>query len=229
MQLFARDEDGLISSDRAIKGRGYHCLECSGELRVREGLYRRRHFFHLPLQPSRCYTGTSPVHLAVQNKIIEMLPKGEAQIEKAFPQINRIADVVWDVKKILFEVQCSPIGLGEVRARMEDYARLGYRIIWILHDTLFNQKRLSAAEHFLRPCHAYFTSIDETGRGTIYDQHETFSLSRRIRKGAPCPVDLNDPIFKKKRRSRKGNMSIFDRLKCSAHLIYHLILKRANS
>ncbi|MEM8728221.1 MAG: competence protein CoiA family protein, partial [Chlamydiota bacterium] len=80
-------------------------------------------------------------HQAVQRAIGTALP--QVILEKSFPEIHRIADVVYPPKKIIYEIQYSPITLKEVQQRNRDYATLGYTVIWILHDRHFNRKILS--------------------------------------------------------------------------------------
>ena len=53
-------------------------------------------------------------HRFIQEKLQALLPPGEAQIEYSFPLIGRIADIAWIQKKVIIEVQCSPISLEEV-------------------------------------------------------------------------------------------------------------------
>ena len=50
----------------------------------------------------------------------------------------------------MFEIQCSPITAREIEERNSDYQSLGYQVIWILHDSLYNKGRLTAAEYFLQ-------------------------------------------------------------------------------
>ena len=230
MQLFAQDKGEPVSSDQAIKGKDYTCFECKGVLRVKEGLYRRRHFFHMARSPLCRHSQKSLVHLAVQRRILEILSEENLFLEHPFPQINRIADVFWEAKKIIFEVQCSYISLKEVKERMADYASLGCRVIWILHSARFNRKTLSAAEHFLRPSHAYFTSIDENGKGIIYDQYEIFSLGRRIMRGSALVIDLKKPLKMQKKSTVKGaDFELSAKLKHFFRFIYSLILKWASN
>src|SRR5262249_1190572 len=63
-------------------------------------------------------------------------------------------------------------------------------IVWVLHDKQFNQKNLSAAEHFLRNIPCYFTNIDKAGLGVIYDQFEVIKDYKRMFKGPPLTVSI---------------------------------------
>lgn len=155
-------------------------------------------------------------HRLIQERLKTLLPPNEAQIESPFPKLRRIADLAWATEKIIFEVQCSPISLEEVLLRNADYARAGYAVIWILHDTSFNQKHLSAAEVFLRGRVTYFVHIGKNGEILIYDQQEKILKSQRLFKGFSLPIPLKKPFSKikplcaltkkKKRKSRAKNL-----------------------
>ena len=125
----------------------------------------------------------SLAHLAIQNHLKTLLSGSE--LEKEFSQINRIADVVWEERKIIFEIQVSPITLQEAQNRCHDYESLGYSLIWILHDKKFNKRLPGQAELFLRAKTSYFAS------GTfIYDQQEVIQEGVRAFRGPKLAVDL---------------------------------------
>lgn len=225
MQFFAYDESQIIFAEEAYKGKDYRCPECHGRLRVKEGIHRRKHFFHFRPSSFCRQSRKTEVHLTIQKKILQSLPEGQAILEKRFPSISRIADVVWESKKRIFEVQCSPISLQEVKSRMADYASVGYQVIWILHDFRFNRKRLSAAENYLRPSHAFFTSINTKGRGMFYDQYEVFSTGIRVEKGPPHPIDVGLPPQKRPKPPPKKSQ-IPELIKDWSRFLYYLILKQ---
>ncbi|MDX8430886.1 MAG: competence protein CoiA family protein [Candidatus Algichlamydia australiensis] len=111
-------------------------------------------------------------------------------MEKRFSEVNRIADLVWEKEKIIFEIQCSRIPLQEVKNRKKDYQNCGYSLVWILLDRHFNRSWLTHAEIFLRSGHCYFTN----GRGQFYDQVEIIKGRRRLFRGHPLPISLSNPI-----------------------------------
>ena len=74
-----------------------------------------------------------------------------------------------------------------------DYERLGFRVIWVLHDKHFNKKMLSRAEAFLRKKTCYYSNLDANGKGEIYDQFERLSHRWRRYKSKPFPIDLSHP------------------------------------
>ncbi len=187
MQLFAFDGTFPISATHAVKGKNYLCPECGASVRVRKGPSRQTHFYHLRTLPNCRQHQKSLEHVQMQLKIFELT---SAQIEAPFPSIGRIADCAWHEKKIVFEVQCSPISLEEAKSRVLDYRSLQYEVIWILHDKRFNAKTLLAAEKYLRTTGCYFTNIDKEGLGIVYDQFEVIKENRRIYQGPPLTVSL---------------------------------------
>ena len=133
------------------------------------------------------------LHTLVQNYLHSHLPAKESFIEYRFH--NRIADIAWLTKKLVIEVQCSPISLSEVKQRIEDYKKLGLKTIWILHQCSFNKKIATRAEFFLRTTQTcYFTNITGGGHGYIYDQKETFKARIRTYRSPHIPIDLAKPI-----------------------------------
>ncbi len=194
MQLYALDEkDEIINAERAQKQRDYRCLECSCCVRLRSGSYRKRHFYHLEPNRSCRLHRKGVVHLQLQTYFYRHLPEGDCQLEYRMPAIRRIADVVWFSKKIVFEIQCSSITAEEVIQRNLDYQKLGWTVIWILHERRFNHIRLSAAEHVLRFLPHYFTNMNSLGEGMIYDQFDLSHQGIRHDKMDPLPVDVTQP------------------------------------
>jgi hypothetical protein len=187
---FARDKKGhLIPLEVAVRGVVYTCPDCAGDLRLRGGRFRRRHFYHSSKNCTR--QGKSETHLEIQRHLHRLLPEGEATIEREFPQINRIADVYWHTRKIVFEIQCSAISGSEIAERNADYARLGFEVVWILHLARFPLRGKSQAQQQLAPRLHYYTNMDRHGRGTIFDP---LSMSLTVDLSRPCsytPRQLN--------------------------------------
>lgn len=213
MQLFATDENNcLISARQARKHQDYHCLECRGIVRRRGGVHRTLHFFHLNSSATCRQNGKSMTHLQAQHHIRAVLPPEECQLEKHFPSIERIADAVWEAKKIIFEIQCSPISAEEVLQRNSDYGTLGYQVIWILHENQFNQWKQSSAEMALVSSPHYYTNIDEEGSGFIYDQLILFWNGLRKLRLEKHPIDISSPSAMQKKDSLVCPKVILERL-----------------
>lgn len=200
--MFASDDSGqLIAARLAKKQTDYSCLECRGPVRLRKGKHRQPHFFHLSHNRLCRQSGKSQIHLCIQQHLQEILPHDEVILECRFPKISRIADVVWLRRRLVFEVQCSPISQEEVLARNRDYKSEGFQVVWILHERRFNQWRMTAAEEALQKSPCYFTNFTAAGKGIIYDQASKVHGGRR-RRLSPClKVDLSVPQAVLKRKT----------------------------
>jgi len=195
MQLYACDSNNrLTTADSAQKGVDYRCPECAGVVRVRKGSHKQPHFFHLTHNRNCRQSGKSAVHLAIQNHLLNILPKGEVSLECRFPEKGRIADVVWMPKRLIFEVQCSPISAEEVASRNSDYSQLGFQVVWLFHDFRFNSWRVTAAENSLWNRPFYYTNMNAKGEGIIYDQTCKIHQGVRRKRSQKSRVDLTKPL-----------------------------------
>ncbi len=176
MQLYALD----LSKKKcyvlaALRAQDYFCLECGGRVRVRQGDKMRPHFFHIQDHESCRQAGKTEAHIDIQELIQSQIGKDKCVQELKFTSINRIADVAWVEKKIVFEVQCSPILAEEVAARNRDYESCGWDVVWVLYDKTFNQKTLKPAEKELLKRTHYFSDAND-----IYDQCHAIKGYRRL-------------------------------------------------
>lgn len=196
MQLRALDENGtIITASQALKKYPYRCLECSGIVYLRSGVHRKKHFFHLESTHHCRQNGKGIIHLHIQQYLFNGLPREDCQLELCFPTIQRIADVAWISKKIIFEIQCSPISEEEIEARNRDYQSLGWDVVWIFHDARYNKRCLVAAELAMHEKLHYFTDIDFEGKGMIYDQISIVRYGKRVILTDRFPVDLSIPLY----------------------------------
>ncbi len=194
MQLYALDITGQLTSARqALKHQDYQCLECEQMVRLRGGPYRQPHFYHLEPTPFCRQHQKGPIHLQLQSYFVQCLPAGDCVLEQRFPSINRIADVAWLSQKIIFEIQYSAISAQEVMQRNQDYQKIGWQVVWILHDHRYNQRRLSAAEMVLRSSPHFFSNMNRMGQGIIYDQFDVCTHGVRQERMAPLPIDITQP------------------------------------
>lgn len=194
MQIGALDLTGsLVFAEKANRHQDYQCIECKEKVRLRRGMHRQAHYYHL--QPNRvCKQHTKGMpHLMLQHFLKNILPDEEAEIECQFPSIGRIADVAWHPKRLIYEIQCSPISAQEVKERNRSYASIGYQVVWIFHDSRYNQHRLSTAEMFLMNQPHYFTDMDECGEGKIYDQLAIIAKGKRVNRSPTLSIDPTSP------------------------------------
>lgn len=196
MQICALDPtDSLVFATNANKHQDYQCLECKEKVRLRRGLHRQAHFYHL--QPNRlCRQHSKGMpHLMLQHFLQNILPEEEAEIECPFPAIGRIADVAWHPQKLIYEIQCSPISAEEVRARNQSYASIGYQVVWIFHNDRYNQYRLTSAESVLADHPHYFTDMNALGEGSIFDQPSSIINGKRVSRLPSLSIDPSTPKF----------------------------------
>ncbi len=131
----------------------------------------------------------SSLHQTIQQTLQRRLPKGEASLE--YPLGELIADIAWPKKKLVFEVQCSPISILDAKRRTEGYLKEGFTPIWILHQKTFNQHKISDGEGYLRKAtECYYTDITELGQGRVYDQRERIEGGVRLFRSDPREIDI---------------------------------------
>ena len=194
MQLYAHDEDGqVVSAVQAQRQRNYLCLECQGKVRIRAGFHRQHHFYHLQLTPGCRQSQKSLEHLQTQIHLQRIIGQNACHLEYRFSEVNRIADVAWPTEKLVFEVQCSPISAKEVAARIQDYRKIGFEVVWILHEQTFGQQRLTAAELRLRNHPCYFCNMNADGEGLIYDHFDLIRQGLRTHRLDALSVNLSQP------------------------------------
>ncbi len=190
MALYALDTDSnLVFAADAAPLQTYRCPECRCPVQKRTGLHKRPHFCHLRNAPQCRLHSKSIDHLVFQTRLKEAIP--ELEMERPFPSILRIADLCWERKKIVFEIQCSLILPPEAEERRRDYAKERYALVWLLDDRLYNKKKLRLSEEILRREAGYFISLQ---KGLVYDQFDPTRDGARLMKGPPLPVDLSKPL-----------------------------------
>jgi len=191
--FYALDEEDLpVWADEAEEKQTYFCWECRGPVRKkRAGRRRMPHFYHIRTSKSCRLYSKSEDHMVAQVALQKLLPEGETVLEKPFVGLLRVADLVWEPKRIVFEIQCSKITAYEVEKRVKDYKNEGYDVVWILDDRLFNQWKLRPAEPELRRHSCYFATLRKTVG--FYDQFEILVEGRRIHRGRKLPVQLSAP------------------------------------
>ncbi len=193
MALYATNGEDCIFAADADPAASFRCLECRSPVKVRRGVSRMPHFYHLQ-KSSRCHLySKSEDHLLLQLQVQKLFLPDRVEIERPFLSIHRIADLLWEKEKIVFEIQCSKLDLFEAQKRIVDYRKAGYEVVWLLDDRIFNKALIRPAEEFLRSGSAYFFSFERTGFSHFYDQLEIVIDRKRCKKGHPLRVELSKP------------------------------------
>lgn len=194
MQLCALDSHNtLVFAQKAHKHQDYICLECCNTVRVRSGAHRQPHFYHIKPNNACRQHSKGMAHLLLQYYLKAQLPEDEAFIEYRFADINRIADVVWITKRLVYEIQYSPISAEEIIARNNAYASIGYQVIWILHDQRYNKDKLTSAEDILQTTTHYFSNMNANGEGVVYDELSLHANGLRNFRLPRRTIDLTSP------------------------------------
>jgi len=187
MQVYAFDEKGFrVFAENAAKGSDYICMECGNRVRRRAGYKKRHHFFHLKAEKKCSQHRKSHTHIFLQALIVDQIQNGSGMLctqEEPFTQISRIADVCWHEKQIVFEVQCSPISIEEIKKRTADYESIGWYVIWVLLDRTFLKRTNSFVVSFLQKRTHYYANYRQK---QLFDYCRHFAESKEL-----CHVNLS--------------------------------------
>ena len=116
-------------------------------------------------------------------------------------------------EKIVFEVLSSQIPFNEIKKRVKDYSSIGFSVIWVLYDQVYNQIITCQSERYLRKYYStYFFSLAPNKEGFFYDQFEYFKGMQRLQRGPPLviknffpkrllQIQKNFPNFLKEKKS----------------------------
>lgn len=125
----------------ALRDRDMACPLCDREMRVAQGMLKKPYFFHL----TTCHHDweihpESEVHIELKRYIAQTLPRmvdeysgASYQIEVPIEGCKRIADVLFtlrDGRRIVHEIQLSPITIDVLNARTDDYQSVGLEVYW---------------------------------------------------------------------------------------------------
>ncbi|MEZ5315210.1 MAG: competence protein CoiA family protein [Chlamydiales bacterium] len=127
----------------------------------------------------------------IQKTIEKRLAPEEVWLKRYFSEIDRTADVVWPAQNLIFQIQSTPISVKEIKRQIDDYEKIGYTIVWILHASYYNFYYLTSVESFLRSYTHYFTNINSLGEGDIYDQHALVTWRQRLIRTPRYPINLS--------------------------------------
>jgi len=148
MQVYALNvQRQRVFIENAKKEELFFCIECGEKVAPRGGHKVQRHFYHIQRNSSCSLHKKSFAHIQLQRFITSLLGD-DATEERPFKEISRIADVAWEQKKIIFEVQCSSISYEEIAGRMKDYHSIGWRVVFLFHDIRFQKSPCPLHPHY---------------------------------------------------------------------------------
>lgn len=132
-------EDDNIES---IKERKLFCPGCKGEVVLKNGNIKARHFAHKSLKNCEFYSeNESQEHLQLKMDLYKWLNYDTyAQVEYYLPEIMQIADIMVELN-IALEVQCSSLSLKRLSERTLSYKKIGCSVLWLLGKKLHLDKK----------------------------------------------------------------------------------------
>lgn len=134
--LYGKTNRGnLVNAAHALKELHYYCPLCQQKLTLKQGKYKCAHFAHRGLSCN--YKDETYVHYQAKYAIGQRLKHlgFHVEIEPFLQQSKQIPDILVNSKLIL-EIQCSPITIKQLQLRTNTYESLGYKVIWIIEDTI---------------------------------------------------------------------------------------------
>ncbi|OFI45830.1 hypothetical protein BG262_07470 [Floricoccus penangensis] len=154
-------EDDNIES---IKERKLFCPGCKGEVVLKNGNIRARHFAHKSLKNCEFYSeNESQEHLQLKMDLYKWLNYDTyAQVEYYLPEIMQIADIMVELN-IALEVQCSSLSLKRLSERTLSYKKIGCSVLWLLGKKLHLDKKVNKLNmnflYFSMNCGFYYWEL----------------------------------------------------------------------
>jgi len=121
------------------------CHLCGGELIIKAGLERVKHFSHKPDSPCSCDYDRHPEsyeHLFFKKLLAEKLGSEfqeylgiPPRLEYPIREVKRVADIVFEFPNgwlIAHEIQLSSITIEDLEDRTNDYRNAGVDVVWWL-------------------------------------------------------------------------------------------------
>ncbi|MCW8891236.1 MAG: competence protein CoiA family protein [Sedimenticola sp.] len=129
------------------------CHLCGGELIIKAGFTRIKHFAHKPNSPCSCDYDRHPEsyeHLFFKRLLASEIGKeyreylgAKPRLEYPIHEVKRIADIVFEFPNgwlVAHEVQLSSITIEDLENRTNDYRNAGIDIIWWLGKSADTRK-----------------------------------------------------------------------------------------
>jgi len=114
--------------------RGFFCMQCQKPVVFKNGTRKRAHFSH-EKEGVSISNPESAAHILVKHSLARWLEEQQVmvEVEKRFPQIDRIADVYFEYQNLQYvlEIQKSPMSDAEFNQRVNDYQSINATVLWI--------------------------------------------------------------------------------------------------
>lgn len=136
---------------KEIDRKDIECHLCGGDLIIKSGMLRIKHFAHRPSAPCKCDYASHPEsyeHIFFKNLIAKRIGAefseylhATAQLEFPVPEVKRIADIAFTFPGgwvVIHEIQLAKISTHELAQRSHDYHDAGYEVVWWLGHSADN-------------------------------------------------------------------------------------------
>ncbi|NDE63055.1 MAG: hypothetical protein EB053_01730 [Chlamydiae bacterium] len=111
----------------------------------------------------------SDLHAILQKFLKNKFFDSEIELEKPFSKIGRVADLVFEKEKLVVEIQTSLIRVTEMLQRQEDYKKVGYSVLWLVHRDLFLKENRPLVTRFFYKKRAYAFSFGPQNQFHFYN------------------------------------------------------------
>jgi competence protein CoiA len=204
----AQSSERVVAFSTPRSAGPFSCPECGAEVIIKKGKVRIHHFAHRTKSQCAHGDGETDTHRRAKEAIFRMLTRSsgveDCRIEERCGP-NR-ADVLFLIRGqwVAVEVQRSSLAPADLKARTENYTRLGVAVIWVLTDKF--EGRRCRPNHWQKWLHAlafgsvfawdYGCMVVPIGfapaygfKGDGYDRDGTFhpACSYRL-KATRCPI-----------------------------------------
>jgi len=109
-------------------------MQCQKPVVFKNGTRKRAHFSH-EKEGVSISNPESAAHILVKHSLARWLEEQQVmvEVEKRFPQIDRIADVYFEYQNLQYvlEIQKSPMSDAEFNQRVNDYQSINATVLWI--------------------------------------------------------------------------------------------------
>lgn len=177
------------------KSTNFTCVKCKKCVVLKMGKKKKPHFSHTNNNVV-AGVGESKMHIDTKLTFLNRLYQLgiDAQVEKNFPIINRIADIYFEFKGsgYVFEIQKSPMSDSELESRIRDYRSLNIEIFWIFLGELIDKSPLYDLPIVMRGRNhnRLYHFCNKSKKLTIFENH-IFVTSRRILNNA-VSIDIKE-------------------------------------
>lgn len=165
---FCLDQFGeRVFIDDAEIGETYYCPECGEKMVQRHGEIRTPHFAHYP--NTQCTDAWRYDESNWHVKYQSMFPKENQEIVKELDGKKHRADVLYEDRKIVIEIQGERLRQDEFEQRNKFFNALGYKVIWLFDESRifenesinYGYHRMACMRDWIRPSRTFLNFVPQ--------------------------------------------------------------------